>query len=466
MASAPRHIVLQYAPRQQFRAFHERSKRWACLVVHRRGGKTVAAINELIKGALTCQLRAPRFAYLAPFRQQAKNIAWDYLKHYSNPIPNRKVSEGELYCEFPNGGRVTLYGADNFEALRGIYLDGVVVDEPADMDEEVWTSILRPALADRKGWGAWIGTPKGRNAFYRIYNRLGLDPDAYTMRLPASESKIIAETELASARAAMSESAYNREFECSFDAAIEGAIYGEIIDNLRAQHRIADFPSETSHPAYTFWDIGMSDFGCVWLVQFVGRDILLLDYLSGTGQPASWYCAKIAEWERKHGVVARSHFLPHDANSRDKGSGKTYVQSCQDAGLSHIRVVPRTPDIWLGINELRSLLPRCFIHKANCGTEIMVEGAPPTGLDCLEYYQRREETVNGTLSEMPVHNEFSHGCDALRTMSEAHRFGMIEGTSFTAREHRIHPVKVLRGAGPQSYPISSNPKRWSGQIVR
>jgi len=451
-------IEIPYTPRRSFSDFHERTQRWAVLVVHRRGGKTVSSINDLIKGALTCPHRAPRFAYLAPYRQQAKIIAWDYLKHYSNPVPGGKVSEGELYREFPNGGRVTLYGADNYEALRGIYLDGAVVDEPADMDEEVWTSILRPALADRQGWCVWIGTPKGRNAFYRLYNRARNDPEFFTLRLPASESGILPEPELRSARAAMSEAAYNREFECSFDAAIEGAIYGELIDKLRAAKRIHDFPPEKANPAYTFWDIGMSDFGCMWLVQFVGRDILLLDYCSASGQPASFYCAKTLEWERKHDLVIRANYLPHDANTRDRGSGKTYVQSCADAGLKNIRVVSRTPDLWLGINELRLLLPRCYIHEGNCGAESLMENSQPSGLDCLEYYHRKEETVNGIISENPVHDEFSHGADALRTMAEAHRLGMIEGTSFTAKENRSIPVKVLRGPGPQSYSIKRKPQ--------
>lgn len=448
-------VTIDYCPWEAFRPFHERTQRKAVLVVHRRGGKTVASINDLIKGALTCQRRAPRFAYLAPFRQQAKIIAWDYLKHYSAPVPGGKVSEGELYREFPNGGRVTLYGADNYEALRGIYLDGVVIDEPADIKEEVWTSILRPALSDREGWCVWIGTPKGRNAFYRLYARALKDGEYFTMMLPASVSGHLKEAELADARKDMASNpgSYEREYECSFDAAIEGAIYGELIDKLRGQNRVADFPPDKGVAAYTFWDIGMSDYGCVWLVQFHGRDILLLDYVSATGEPASWYCAKVSEWERTHGVVVRANYLPHDANTRDRGSGKTYVQSCQDAGLVNIRVVPRTPDVWLGINELRLLLPRCYIHASNCGRENLGEKAQPSGIDCLEYYHRREENVNGIIGEMPVHDEFSHGADALRTMAEAHRMGMIEGSSDTARENRDRPTKVLRGPGPESYPV-------------
>lgn len=460
------HVVLPYKPWEAFKPFHLRSERKAVLVIHRRGGKTVAAINELIKGALTCTKRAPRFAYLAPFRQQAKIVAWDYLKHYAQPVPGGRVSEGELYREFPNGGRVTLYGADNFEALRGIYLDGVVIDEPADIDEEVWTSILRPALSDREGWCVWIGTPKGRNAFYRLYARALTDPEYFTMLLPASQSGHLPHEELDDARKDMASSpgSYEREYECSFDAAIEGAIYGPIIDAMRRDKRVADFPAETSVPAYTFWDIGMSDYGCVWLAQFHGRDILLIDYISATGQPASWYCAKVAEWERTHNVVVRSNYLPHDANTRDKGSGKTYVQSCLDAGASKVVVVPRTPDVWLGINSVRELLPTCYIHATNCGKTVLTDNAPPSGLDCLEYYHRTEESVNGIIGEQPVHDEFSHGADALRTMGEAHRLGMIDGTSRTAKEHRNRPVKVLRGPGPQSYSIGRN--KWNSTVKR
>jgi hypothetical protein len=264
-----------------------------------------------------------------------------------------------------------------------------------------------------------------------------------------------------------------REYPSTLDEALSvpmpGSIYGKYIDQLRAQKRIHVFPPDTTFPAYTFWDIGMSDFGCVWLVQFVVRDILLLDYVSRTGKDAAFYAGWVRAKERQHGITVRANYMPHDANARDKNYGKTFVQASQEAGLDHIRVVHRTPDIWLGINELRALLPRCFIHASNCTftyEDTETDLTIPSGLDCLENYHSQEETTGGIIREEPVHDRYSHGASALRTMSEAHRLGMIEGTSFTAREYRIHPVRVLRGAGPQSYPISSSPKRWAGQVVR
>ena len=450
-------IIIPYTPRKAFVQWHSRSQRWSVLVVHRRGGKTVSGINELIKEAMKCQLKAPRFAYLAPYRKQAKEIAWDYLKQYTAPIPGRVVSESELHVKLPNEGRITLYGADNAEALRGIYLDGIIIDEPADMDASVWSSVIRPALSDRRGWATWIGTPKGRNSFFRLYDRAVNDPEWFTMILPASRSNIIAQDELESARKSMNESEYNREYECSFEAAIAGSIYGDAIAKLRANNQIQDYEPDNDLPFDTFWDVGDSDFTCIWLVQFEGRHINLIDYYSASGQTTGHYASKVREWGDKYRTTVRTNFLPHDADHiRRGGSWRTDLTN---AGLSHITIVPRTPDIWLGINELRSLLPRCYIHKTNCSKTFgSTDNSAPSGLDCLEYYHKREETDRDTIYEKPVHDEFSHGADALRTMSEAHRLGMIEGTSFVARESRHTPHKVLRGPSAASYSVKKKNK--------
>ncbi len=261
-----------------------------------------------------------------------------------------------------------------------------------------------------------------------------------------------------------------REYPSTLDEALSvpmaGTIYGDLVDQLREKKHIQDFPSESGFPAYTFWDIGMSDFGCIWLIQFVGRDILLLDYVSRTGKNAAFYSGWVRAKELQHNITVRENFMPHDANARNKDMGKTYVESAKDAGLTHIRVVHRTPDVWLGINELRNLLPRCFIHSKNC-TEVYSdqEVTIPSGLEVLENYHKKEETSGGIIRDEPVHDRYAHGADALRTMAEAHRLGMLEGTSSTAKETRAKPVRVLRGAGPESYPI--HPRQpWAGKVLR
>jgi phage terminase large subunit len=129
-------IDLSYSARDEFRPFHNRGARYAAIVAHRRAGKTVACVLDLLLRALKCEKHKPRFAYIAPHYNQAKDIAWEYLKQYAAPVLKYggSINESELRVDLPNGGRVRLYGADNYNRLRGLYFDGVVLDEYADMD--------------------------------------------------------------------------------------------------------------------------------------------------------------------------------------------------------------------------------------------------------------------------------------------------------------------------------------------
>lgn len=212
-------IVIDYTPRTYMRPYHDRFQRFACVVAHRRAGKTVGCLHDTQKRALLCTLDRPRYAYIAPLLKQAKSVAWDILKAAAAPLVKygAEVNESELRIDYPNGAQIRLFGGDNPDALRGIYLDGVVLDEPAQMDPRLFSEIIRPALSDRQGWATFIGTPKGRDAFYKQWSKAISDPEWYTARFRASDTKVIPEDELQSARRDMSESQYAREFECSFD---------------------------------------------------------------------------------------------------------------------------------------------------------------------------------------------------------------------------------------------------------
>jgi hypothetical protein len=182
---------VDYTPRPQFAPFHARSERFACIVTHRRAGKTVACIHDLQRAALISKSVRPRLAYLSPFLKQSKAVAWDYLRQAMaawRPF-GATTHESELRADYPNGGQVRLYGADNPDALRGIYLDGVVLDEYADMDPRMWSEIIRPALADRQGWAVFIGTPRGRNSFYELWRRSQSEPGWFSLMLRASETR-------------------------------------------------------------------------------------------------------------------------------------------------------------------------------------------------------------------------------------------------------------------------------------
>lgn len=229
-------VVLPYRPRHHFQPFHDTDKRWSCIVAHRRAGKTVACIRQLERAALRCQLPNPRFAYIAPLFRQAKDAAWQYLKEGAVPLLRHgaKIHESELRVDYPNGGRVRIYGADNPDSLRGIYLDGVVLDEYADMKPTLWDEVLRPALSDRQGWATFIGTPKGRDGFYNVWRNAQKSDDWFTLELRASKTHILPETELDAARTQMGLTVFNREYECSFDEpGINQFIESEIVDQAR-----------------------------------------------------------------------------------------------------------------------------------------------------------------------------------------------------------------------------------------
>lgn len=229
----------------------------------------------------------------------------------------------------------------------------------------------------------------------------------------------------------------------AFEAVIKGAIYGSKITQLRAAKRIVDFEHDRSVPFFTFWDIGFSDFTAIWLLQFCGRDICALNYRCSCREAPPYYVAILREWERQYEMAITRHFLPHDADSKEK-SGKSYRDYLRECGVLNTMVVVRTPDEWLGINRLRALLPRFYFHKTNCGREWMHDGRTmPSGIGCLEGYHTREDASTGIIRERPVHDENSHGSSALRTFSEAEMRGLLEGTSEVAQQSAQGPRTVI-----------------------
>ena len=198
-------VTIPYRPRPQQRAIHEgmAAHRWGVTVCHRRMGKSVCAINHLQRAALTCSQDRPRFAYIAPTYKQGKAIAWDYMEHYARPIPGSVTNTTELRVDYPNGGQVRIYGADNPDSLRGIYLDGAVFDEYGLHPPNIFTEVVRPLLADRHGWALFLGTPAGKNQFYDTLQYAFGNADWFTAIFKASETGLLDAAELRSARSTL-----------------------------------------------------------------------------------------------------------------------------------------------------------------------------------------------------------------------------------------------------------------------
>jgi phage terminase large subunit len=468
-----RHIYTGYEPRAAFVPFHNRTQRHAELIIHRRGGKTVASIVDLQEKCLGFELRREhagnpaRFAFMAPTRVRVKEIAWQYLKKYAFTIPGVRHSETELWVEYPNGGRVTLYGADKDRSM-GLYLDGIVFDEDDEIPPAVH-DVARPALMDRGGWDVHMGVLRGRYNLWRRFEKFRGHPDHFQLMLRASESGILPEHELLAAKAEMGLSAYMMQMECDVTAAAANAVYGLEMETARNEGRVCQLRPDPGLPFYAFWDLGYSDYTTIWLVQFPGKEIWLLDYFCYSGQASAYYAQQIFKWEAFYQNRVAMNFVPHDANQHDKGGGRTYVDHLRDAGIRHVKVVPRTPDEWVGIKALRRLFPRIWIHSDRCMQSWQLgEKTMPSGIDCLDFFSKQEDASSGYITDVTVHDEYSHGADAARTLAEAWDDGMLDSRiivspmgSGPGLEGAVpaHVPKVLRGMGAQSYPITSRQAR-------
>lgn len=401
MGRATETVVKLYHPRPLQRALHQGRKRFNVVVAHRRFGKTLFCLNELMACAVICAREAPRYAYVAPLLNQAKDVAWDHLRRVASAIPETALHATELRADLPNGARIRLYGADNPDRLRGLYLDGVVLDEYGQMQPRVWPEVIRPALADRGGWAVFIGTPMGRNAFAALYEAAKLDPDWLAVLHRASETGIIPEAELAAAARAMSAEQYAQEFECSFDAAVQGAYYARLVTALESQGRIRAVPWEPALPVHTAWDLGIGDSTAIWFCQQLGHEVRLIDYYENSGVGLAHYAGRLAERPYAYG----EHLLPHDAAVREVGSGQSRVETLRSLGIRPRLLPPaRLED---GIEAARNLLPRCWFDAERCAR----------GIDALRQYRRSYDARRQVFAERPLHDWTSHAADAFRYLA-------------------------------------------------
>lgn len=403
-------ITIPYTPREWSKPFHHSGKRFSVLVMHRRAGKTVSAVNHLIRAALT--LKETKYAYIAPTYKQAKNIAWDNVKEYARVVPGAKFNESELRVDFPNGSRITLYGADNPDSLRGITLWGVIFDEYSQQPSNIWTEIISPTLSSTQGWAVWIGTPKGKNAFYRLYEEHIDDPDWYTALLKASESGILPESELAIQRKNMSEDEYLQEYECSWQASIKGAYYAKEIQKARDENRITNVPYEPMLPVHTWWDLGVGDATTIVFVQNAGNEWRFIDCYSATGEGFAHYAKVLKE----RGYVYGKHFAPHDIAVRMLGeNAMTRIEIARNLGIEfetkvdgqkETSVIPMI-SIDDGINAVRMRMNTFFFDAVKCAQLI----------DALTHYRKEWNDTMGMFKDKPLHDWSSHFADATRYMA-------------------------------------------------
>jgi hypothetical protein len=402
---------------------HNSLKRWNVLVMHRRFGKTVFAVNHLIKHALTCELPRPRVAFIAPTFTQAKRIAWDYVKYYAGVIPNVSFNETELRVDFPNGARLMLLSAENPDALRGIYLDLAIFDEFGMQNPRVWGEVVRPALSDREGAAVFLGTPAGHNHFHDLLETARLQEEEgsdqwYWKIVKASESNLVKPTELDAAKAQMTPEQYEQEYECSFTAAIIGAYYGKLLADAEDNGRITRVPYDPAYPVHTAWDLGINDSTAIWFAQILrGGAVNVIDYYENGGVGLQHYADVLNRKEYTYG----DHLAPHDIEVRELGSGKSRLETAFSLGI-RFKVIPRMK-VADGINAARMLLPKCYFDRDRC-TE---------GLDMLRQYRQEYDERKKTFRDHPRHDFTSHAADAFRYLAT----GLENRTNYTKPPQQV-----------------------------
>jgi phage terminase large subunit len=372
----------------------------------------------MIDRGLTNTRKNPRYAYLAPLYSQAKRVAWDYLKQYTEAIPGATPNEADLRIDIPRPAlgdvvRFTLLGADNPVALKGIYLDGVILDEYAEMNPSTWREVIRPTLADRAGWAIFIGTPKGRNSFFDLYDRatLGVADESGDRKLhhewfgamyKSSETGILSKEELESARMEMTEEEFDQEFECSFQAGLVGAYYTKEIARAEKENRITKVPYREHATVETYWDLGMNDTTVIWFAQKVGKEIGFIDYMEDSGVSLPQWIKRLKEKPYSFGT----HHFPHDIAVRDFSTGKSRIETVRSLGIRNYKIVEKlSPED--GINAARLLFGRCYFDAEKC----------KRGIDALRQYQRKWDAKNQIFSSTPLHNWASNAADAFRTFA-------------------------------------------------
>jgi len=412
-------VRINYQPRPWFRSFHDRKQRFACLVCHRRAGKTVACVHELQRAALRSNLERARFAYIGPTYTQTKAVAWDYLLEAASPIMafGAKANSSELRVDYPNGSQVRLFGADNYETLRGLRFDGVVLDEYANFDPRAWPEVISPTLADRRGFAVFIGTPKGHNQFFDIWSQAQNKADWFTLMLKASDTVpqndrlsedeaaargLLTSSELKRERENKSDEQYAQEYEVSFEAAIVGAYYGKQMARAQEEKRVTGVPYEASALVWTAWDLGIGDSTAIWFAQRVGQEIHLIDYYESSGQDLAHYVGMLKDKPYAYA----GHIVPHDAQARELGTGKSRLEVLESLGLRNVRVAARH-SVEDGINAARVLLPKCWFDIVKCAR----------GIEALTLYRADWNEKLGTIMSRPVHDWTSHASDAFRYLA-------------------------------------------------
>lgn len=386
----------------------ERGGKRAVAVWHRRAGKDEVCLHW---AACSAMQRVGNYWHMLPEASQARKAIWDAVNPHTGrrrideafpPSVRTGLRDDDMRIRLISGSTWQIVGSDNFNSLVGAPPTGLVFSEYALTSPAAW-DYLRPILAENGGWCIFMTTPRGRNHAWSLYELARAQPDWFAELLTVEQTGAIAPDIIAEERASgMAEDMVAQEYYCSFDAALPGAYYGNLLRTAETEGRIGRVPWAPDAAVHTAWDLGIGDSTAIWFCQQVGQETRLVDYHENFGVGLDHYAKTLREKPYVYG----EHILPHDAQVADLSTGRSRLQTLAMLGI-HGRVLPREPSIEDGINAVRNLLPRCWFDTDKCAR----------GLDALRQYRCDYDAERKIHSARPRHDWTSHAADAFRYLA-------------------------------------------------
>ncbi len=380
-----------------------RGKR-ASVVWHRRAGKDLFAINTI---APETQTRPGLYWHILPTYKQGRKIVWNgstkdgrrFLSHFPEQLIEGSNST-EMTLRFKNGSVYQVVGADDPDSLVGPNPIGVIFSEWSLMNPHVF-DLIRPILSENDGWAIFIFTPRGHNFAKDLHDKAAENPKWFSQTLTVDDTHAVSTEAIADEREmGMPEALIQQEYWCSFEAPIEGSYYQNQMIFLSDKNRLTNVPHEPLLPVYTAWDLGMDDATTIWFFQIHHHEVRIIDYYENSGEGLPFY-AKILDKDHRKEYRYKRHYLPHDVKVRELGTGKSRYETLKALGIKPT-VIPKTESIHDRIDDVRNVLPKCWIDKKRC----------ERGIQCLRSYRKKYDEATQTYSTVPLHDWASHGADA------------------------------------------------------
>ena len=373
-------------------------KRFNVLVVHRRAWKTVWAILDELIVAIKEKWD---YWYVAPTYRQAKKIAWRMIQKFWDQISGFKYNASELIVTYENWSTISLFGAENPDSLRWLDLRWVIFDEYAQQPSNIYSEIVFPMINANWWWVTWIWTPKGKNAFYQLYQRALKDERFYTMLLRHTDTKLLTDEQIEDAKKEMTEEEFEQEYNCSWEAYMRWSVYWKELSLAHAEWRVKEWLYDPSLEVYTFWDLWVSDAMSIWFVQIAGWQIRIIDRYSN-----SWYGLEhYAEIIKSKPYRYKNHYFPHDIRQREISTWLTRMETAIKLLWEICKIVPMST-IESGIDAGRLLFKN-----------IWIDSSLEEFINNLSLYQYEWDDKLGQFKKQPIHDFTSHDADWFRYMA-------------------------------------------------